>query len=125
MIDRLNLTVAQALVTALDQVREQKLPIAVSVVDTADNLLAFARMVVVGAMAVEVTRRKVVTAVNFGQPSNALLMIVNSDPAVAADFAKNPDICMVAGGVPIMTATGCVGGLGIGGGRSEQDRALA
>lgn len=96
----------------------------VSVVDAGGHLVAFARMNGVPYMAVEVTRRKAVTACSFGLPTQVLTNIADSEPAVGADLAKNPEVCMVAGGLPIMMAGICVGGLGVAGGRSAQIKPL-
>ena len=123
---QLSLEIAQALIESVfDEARQQGLSMAAYVVDTGGHPVAFARMDGVGYMAVEVTRRKATTACNFRMPSQALVHISNVDAVVAADLAKNLDVCMVAGGVPIMLGQQCVGGLGVGGGRSEQDQATA
>ena len=124
--DGLPLETAQKLVAgALDAARAQGIAVAACVVDSGGHLIAFARMDGVSYMAVEVTRRKAVTSGSFGLPTRALSAIASSDPAVAADLAKNPDVCMVGGGVPVMLNGRCVGGLGVGGGRGEQDHGIA
>ena len=110
---------------AVQSAGEAKIAVAVSVVDTGGHLLAFARMDGVSFMAVEVTRRKAVTAAMFRLPSHALNVIANSDPAVAADLAKNADVCLIPGGVPLIKDGELLGAVGVAGGRSEQDRTIA
>ena len=122
----MTLDLAQRLIAAaIREAEVQGVPIAVTVVDGGGALIAFARMDGVGQMAVAVTRRKAVTATNFRAPTQFLLRIAEGDAAIAADFAKDPGICMVAGGVPILVNGACIGGIGVGGGRSAQDQAIA
>lgn len=117
---------AQALVNrAFQKARELNLPVAVAVVDAQGFLVAFGRMPSVSPMAVEVTRRKAWTSANFRLPTKVLVQVGASDPALAADFAKNPDICMVGGGLPIMHGPDCLGAVGVAGGRAEQDHQIA
>jgi glc operon protein GlcG len=127
MHDRdLNLELAQRLVTAaIDVARQQGVNIAASVVDSGGHLVAFGRMDGVGYIAVELTRRKALTACNFQIPNDMLQAIGQSQPAIAADLAKNADICLLGGGLPIQLESRCVGGIGIGGATSEMDRAIA
>lgn len=115
----------QIIERALAAAREHAIAIVATIVDSGGHLVAFARMDGVGYMANEVTRRKAVTAGNFRMPTQALAAVGDFDPIAGADIAKNPEICAVAGGMPIMRGGQCVGGLGIGGGRSQQDQAIA
>ena len=99
---------------------------AVAVVDAGGHLASYARMDGVPYMAAEVARRKAVTAGRFGLPTHALAQVAASDPAAGADLAKDPVICQVAGGLPLRAPDGAlVGGLGVAGGRADQDRAVA
>ncbi len=127
MQDRqLNLELAQKLIAAaIDEAHQQGVKIAASVVDPGGHLVSFARMDTVTYMAVEMTRRKALTACNFQIPSDALQAICQSQPAFAVDLAKNADICLLGGGLPIEINAQCVGGLGIVGASSEIDRAIA
>lgn len=103
---------------------EQGIAIAAMVVDAGGHLIAFIRMDGVSPMAIDSTRRKALTAWSFRMPTKSLGAISSFDPVAGADIAKNPDMCMVPGGLPIMLDGHCVGGIGIGGGRSEQDQAI-
>jgi glc operon protein GlcG len=122
----LSLELAQKLVTtAIDVAHQQGVNIAASIVDPGGHLVAFARMDGVGYIAVELTRRKALTACNFQIPNDVLQAIGQNQPAIAADLAKNADICLLGGGLPIQIDSRCVGGIGIGGATSEIDRAIA
>ena len=110
---------------ALAEAQLQAVNIAVMVVDVNGNLVAFARMDDVGYMAIDVTRRKAITACNFKMPTQALTKIAEFDPVVASDLTKNPEVCMVPGGLPLMVGKTCVGGIGVAGGRSNQDQSIA
>ena len=118
-------TTRSLLDAALAAAENQGVPVAVSIVDRGGHLLGFLRMSGVSFLAVEVTRRKAVTAAGFGFPTRALAAIAASDPSVGGDLAKNADLCAVGGGVPIILGGVCVGGIGVGGGRAEQDHAVA
>jgi glc operon protein GlcG len=123
---QLNLELAQKIIAAaIDEARQQGVNIAVSVVDLGGHLVSFARMDAVTYMAAEVTRRKALTACNFRMPNDVLQAICQNQPVIAADLAKNADICLLGGGLPISIDSQCVGGLGIGGASSEIDRAIA
>jgi glc operon protein GlcG len=139
---QLNLELAQKLIAAaIDEARQQGVNIAVSVVDSGGHLISFARMDAVAYMAIDMTRRKALTACNFQMPSDALQAICQSQPAFAVDLAKNADICLLGGGLPISLALAkplpqqkplgtridsqCVGGLGIVGASEEVDRSIA
>ncbi len=125
-LTRLSLEMAQSLLESVfAQARQQGLQMAAYVVDNGGHLVAFGRMDNVGYMAIEVTRRKALTACNFRMPTHALSQIALADAVVGADLAKNSEVCMVGGGVPIMAGQHCLGGLGVGGGRAEQDREIA
>ncbi len=122
----LTLESAQRMINAaLEEAHKQQVNIAVTVVDSGGHLVAFARMDGTAYMAVDITRRKAQTANNFRMPTQALNKIAEFDPIAAADLAKNPEICTVAGGLPIITGNTCLGGLGVGGGRSDQDQSIA
>ncbi len=123
---QLTLEIAQKLIDkALDKARQLGVEVAITVVDPGGHLVAFARMDTVPYMAIDSTRRKALTAYNFQMPNHVLLALSQSEPAIAADLAKNADICMLAGGLPIMIESLCVGGLGIGGASAEEDLAIA
>jgi Haem-degrading len=76
---------------------------------------------------------KALTACNFQMPNDALQAIGQSQPAFAVDLAKNADICLLGGGLPISLAkplgtridSQCAGGLGIVGASEEIDRLIA
>ncbi len=126
LVEQLSLDLAQKLIAAvLTAAEQQGLSVAAYVVDSGGHLIAAARMDGVSYMIIDVARRKAITSFIFQLPSEDLKQITDANPVVAADLVKNPDICAVPGGVPIVVNGQCVGGLGVSGGSGEQDRALA
>jgi glc operon protein GlcG len=123
----MNLEIAQALINAaIEEAKRLEINIAAAVVDTGGHLVAFARMDGVSYIAVDITRRKALTACNYRLPSQKLFAISHSHPAITAEFANNDELCMLGGGLPIELADLCIGGLGIGGAKSaEQDEKIA
>jgi glc operon protein GlcG len=123
---QISLELAQKLIAAaLEEARQQEVKIAATVVDAGGHLVAFARMDTVGYLAVDITRRKALTAYNFQMPNDALVHLGQNEPAIAVDLAKNAEVCMLAGGLPIQIDSFCIGGLGIGGASSDLDRIIA
>jgi uncharacterized protein GlcG (DUF336 family) len=123
----MNLEIAQSLINAaIDEAKRLEVNIAVTVVDSGEHLVAFARMDGVSYITVDITRRKALTACNYRVPSQKLFSIAYSHPALPAELAKNDELCMLGGGLPIEIANVCIGGLGIGGANSvEQDEKIA
>ncbi len=124
--EQITLDIAQKLIAAvLAKAERQSVSVAAYVVDSGGHLVAVARMDGVNYMIIDVARRKAITSFIFQMPSENLKQITDADPVVAADLAKNHDLCAVPGGVPIVVNSQCVGGLGVSGGSGEQDRVLA
>ena len=110
---------------AVEAARAAGPPIAITVVDSGGHVIAMQRMDGVAYIANDSSRRKAITANVFRMPTRGLATIAEMDPVVGGDLAKNADVCLVAGGVPIMRGAQCVGGLGVAGGRSEDDQRIA
>lgn len=115
----------QLVVAALQAAEVISVPIAIAIVDKGGHLMAFVRQDSVTYIAYDISRRKAITALNFNAPTQFLMNIANADAAMASEMNKNPDLTMVPGGLPIQIDGICVGGLGISGGRSEQDQEIA
>jgi uncharacterized protein GlcG (DUF336 family) len=110
---------------AVDAARVGGPPIAITVVDDGGHVVASRRMDGVAYMANDVARRKATTANAFRMPTRGLAAIAAVDAVVGADLAKNAEVCQVAGGMPILIGTRCLGGLGVAGGRAEDDQRVA
>lgn len=96
-------------------------PQVIAVVDEGCNLLAFLRMDGSRVLSIESAQRKAATAATTGVPTGGM------DPDLAARLAAATDGRMtnLKGGVPILIGGQVVGGLGIGSGTGEQDKAIA
>lgn len=126
MNNSISYELAAALVgAAIAETRTLGVAGAAAVVDTGGHLIAFGRCDGASFLAVDVTRRKALTAVCLGLPTKVLGGLSAADPVVGADILKQPDLCAVPGGVPIRIGGQVVGGLGVAGGRSEQDHIAA
>jgi uncharacterized protein GlcG (DUF336 family) len=93
----------------------------VSVVDPGLALVAFGRADGATPHSVETSRRKAVTAASTRRPSSAL------DPALATALEHGTAALLtrIAGGVPLLADGHVIGGLGVAGGRPDQDEAIA
>jgi uncharacterized protein GlcG (DUF336 family) len=112
---------------ALETARRLGVDAAVCVVDEFGQLVQLDRMETAPPLAADLARGKALTALNFRRATRD----------VAADFAANPEVLAamqgvarfailpVAGGVPIVEAGRTVGAIGVSGGTSEQDDAVA
>jgi uncharacterized protein GlcG (DUF336 family) len=105
--------------------KEQRLRVALAIVDKGGHLVAAARMDGVGYINIEVARRKATAAMNFGAPTHDVLDGVSHDATLMAGLqAMSNEIIVLPGGFPITQVVTVVGGLGIAGGHYSQDRML-
>ncbi len=128
MAGGLTLAVAQAhLDKALEIAAEQRVKIAVAVVDREGLLVAGARMDGVPHLNLEVARRKANAAQLLSNSTQHLVdsTAVSDDPILRAGLAAMDDqIVLLPGGFPVMVAFAVVGGLGIAGGHYSQDHVI-
>ena len=114
----------KALAAAVAEARKQSLPMAVAVVDTAGQLVAFERMDNTQTGSIGVAQDKAVSAAMFRRPTKAF------QDAVAAGGAGLRVLTLrganaVEGGVPIVIDGRIVGAIGVAGGSAEQDGVVA
>lgn len=104
--------------------QEISLNIAMTVVDLGGNIKFFARMDGAPLMAVDISRKKAVTAVGFGMPTGAAWNnFIKDDPILDKGVANIEDFILLGGGKPIKIDGELVGGIGISGGHYSQDEA--
>jgi uncharacterized protein GlcG (DUF336 family) len=116
---------ARAVQLAAAFAEEQRLRVAVAVVDKGGHLVAGARMDGVGYINMEVARRKAVAAVTFGAPTHDVLDYTGNDPYLPGAFqAMSAELIVLPGGFPLTQVVDVLGGLGIAGGHYSQDRML-
>lgn len=114
----------KALAGAIAEARKQNLPMAVAVVDNAGQLVAFERLDNTQNASTMIAQDKAVSAAMYRRPTKAFqdglaaggagLRILHLRGAIA-----------VEGGLPIVIDGKIVGGLGVSGGSTEQDGAVA
>jgi glc operon protein GlcG len=103
----------------------KKVQIAVTIVDRGGHVIQFSRMNQVSYMAADITRRKAVSALNFQMPSHQLHALASGMPALAQEVARNIDLCLLPGGIPLYWEHELVGAVGIGGAPPEVDIEIA
>ncbi len=109
------------LLAARAKAEELGVPECISVVDAGGHLLAFARMNGAFAMSIETSLVKARTAASYGVPTGGLPEGVDIKLAVAT---RGKRINLI-GGLPIIVGEDVLGGIGVGSGTGEQDRAVA
>jgi glc operon protein GlcG len=122
-----NVTLEQALkavAAALAEARNIKVPMAVTVVDNAGQLVAFERMDNTQTGSIAVSQDKAVSAAMFRRPTKAF------QDAVAGGGAGLRILTLrganaVEGGLPITVDGKIIGGIGVSGGSAEQDGGCA
>lgn len=122
----MKLSVAQDLVAgACDKASaDYKRPICVAICDANGFPIAFARMEGSPIRSIDISRRKALTAVRMGVPTQTFFERLQKDNLHADYFG--PDLCPLGGGVPIKDGSGAiVGGIGISGLASHEDAAIA
>ena len=123
----LSLAAAHAVVAAAEaKARDVGLAIATTVVDESGVLKYFSRMDGAPLVAVEVSRKKAVTAVGFGlSTGKAWHDFIKDDPILSAGAPSIPDFTMLGGGLPVMAGGAVVGAVGVSGGHYSQDEQCA
>jgi uncharacterized protein GlcG (DUF336 family) len=114
----------KALAAAQAEARKQNLPMAVAVVDTAGQLVAFERMDNTQTASIEVAQDKAVSAAMYRRPTKAFQDVLAGGGAglrvLTLRFANGVD-----GGLPLVVDGKIVGGVGVSGGTAEQDGSVA
>ena len=123
-----NVTLAQATKicdAALAKAQEMGINIAVSVVDSATNLVAMQRMDGALAITFEAGKGKAVASVMFGQPSGELAPRADSPVLRAVQMQMNGRFILGQGAVPIMRNGEVIGACGASGGTGQEDEDCA
>jgi uncharacterized protein GlcG (DUF336 family) len=94
----------------------------IAILDDGGNLLYLARMDDAQLGSIEVAQLKARTAVRFKRPSKAFEEALVGGRMAILGF---PDVIPVEGGVPLIADGKVVGALGVSGGTSPQDSAVA
>lgn len=100
---------------ALEAAEAQGHPISVAVVDANGDLKAMARMEGVNEDTVRMAKEKAYTAWAVKVPTEDFVKFVLGDEVLRLVMPAQPGMTLLPGGVPIMSGTHVVGGLGVSG----------
>jgi glc operon protein GlcG len=114
----------KAMVAAMADARKQNIPMAVAIVDTGGNLMAFERMDNTQIGSIAVAQDKAVSAALYRRSTKVF------QDAVAGGGAGLRVLTLrganaVEGGLPIVVDGKIIGGIGVSGGSAEQDGVVA
>ena len=102
------------------------IPFTIAVIDAGGNLVAQVKDDRAALASIGTSLAKAVTAAHFGQPTGALQAAVGPGGPLFGLGTRDATYAFVAGGVPIIDATGAVAGaIGVGGGNPDDDHAVA
>ena len=117
---------AQAAIrAAMEASRRQQVAAAIVVVDSDGRIVASVRDESVGAINLDVATRKAVAAATFATSTQAILEGVKDDMAAMRATIADPNLSLLAGGMPIRRDGAVCGALGIAGGHYSQDQTIA
>ncbi len=122
-----NITLAQAkvvLAAAEVEAVKQNFTVAVAVVDTAGNLVAFSKGDNTQIASVNISQGKAYTAVGFKRPTKALQDTIAAG-GVGLRTLTLEGVVAAEGGVPLVLNGQIVGAIGVSGMTSEQDGVIA
>lgn len=104
--------------------RRQNLPMAITVVDTAGQLVAFERMDNTQTASIGVSQDKAVSAAMYRRPTKAFQDVLAAG-GVGLRVLTLRGANAVEGGLPLVLDGKIIGALGVSGGTSEQDGVVA
>ncbi len=106
---------------AMAKAADMGVPQCISVVDAGGHLLAFARMDGAFSQSIDTSLMKAKTAASYGKPTGDIAAGVDLKLAIATRGQR----INLPGGLPIIVDGHVIGGIGVGSGTGEQDRAVA
>ncbi len=109
-----------------EKARDIDHPQNIAVVDAGGNLVAFARMDGAWLGSIDIAINKAFTARAFDLPTNKLAENSQSGNQFFGIHVSNGGRVMIfAGGIPLKRGDAIIGAVGVSGGMSEQDQAVA
>ncbi len=114
----------KAIAAAVADARKQSLPMAIAVVDTAGQLVAFERMDNTQTGSVAVSQDKAVSAAMFRRPTKVFQDVVAAGGAGLRILTLR-GANAIEGGVPLAVDGKIIGAIGVSGGSAEQDGVVA
>ncbi len=114
----------KVLAGAIAEARKMNIPMAVAVVDTAGQLVAFERMDNTQSASVNVAQDKASSAAMYRRPTKVFQDVLAAG-GVGLRILMLRGANAVEGGLPISVDGKIIGGIGVSGGSSEQDGVVA
>jgi glc operon protein GlcG len=123
----LSLSAAQRVADAsIAAARAQGVSVCIAVCDPSGEPIITVRMDGAPRLSAGVALNKAYTVASFnGMPTHAWWPLLADDPALVHGFTETPRLVIFAGGVPVRINGEVVGAVGVSGGSSGQDRAIA
>ena len=115
--------IQKALTAAVAKAQELGVPMGISIVDASGNLLAFIKMDGAFLHTNHTSFSKAYTAASIHKPSGASSI----PPNISAEISSTTGgkFTTLPGGFPLLKDGKVIGGIGVGGGKGEQDEAVA
>ena len=114
----------KTIAAAITEARKQNLPMAVAVVDTAGQLVAFDRMDNTQTASVAIAQDKALSAAMYRRPTKVFQDLL-AGGGVGLRVLTLRGANAVEGGLPLVVDGKIIGGIGVSGGTSEQDGVVA
>jgi len=114
----------KAVAAALAEAKKQGLPMAVAVVDTAGQLVAFERMDNTQTASIAVAQDKAVSAAMYRRPTKVFQDVLAAG-GVGLRVLTLRNANAVEGGLPIVVDGKIIGAIGASGGSADQDGVIA
>ena len=114
----------KAITAAVADSRRQNLPMAIAVVDTAGQLVAFERMDNTQTASTAIAQDKAVSAAMYRRPTKVFQDVLAAG-GVGLRVLSLRGASAVEGGLPLLIDGKIIGAIGVSGGTSEQDGVVA
>lgn len=116
----------RVLEAAIAKAQDSSVAACIAVVDQAGNLLVFARMDGAPLLSASIAQDKAYTVAAFGGlPTHEWFDLIKDEPPLLHGIVKADRLVIFGGGAPIRSGAHLVGAIGVSGGSTEQDRAIA
>lgn len=109
---------------AVETAHKMKLSVSISIVDAGGHLITFLRMDSAPIGTIDVAIRKAKTVAYF-PISTENLGEVCRDQQLDGMLSTNNGMIGFAGGIPLMTDSGCIGAIGVSGASAKEDQLIA
>lgn len=116
----------RAVAAAIAEATRLELAVCIAAADDAGHLLAFARMDGAPLLSAQIAQDKAYSVAAFsGMPTGAWWKLLEGEPALLHGITKTDRLTVFGGGLPLLADGKVIGAIGVSGGTSEQDTAIA